>query len=135
MLARPEGRDDLELDLDYLDQRLGGYGQVYRGAMGDIGLIIRAENTPGARLDAPLGDLGASVADAFGRAISGTTYAREYADRTDGTIPLAVICRSGTRDRGPGGVASALSELGLVSGRFAEAGHGPSDMGQSLLDG
>lgn len=86
-----EGHDDLRLDLDYLAQPLGGYGQVYRGAMADLGLILRAELTPGARLDAPLGDLGASVADAFGRAIARTTYARQYAGQTEGTIPLAVV--------------------------------------------
>ncbi len=86
-----QGHDDLRLDLDYLAQPLGGYGQVYRGAMADLGLILRAELTPGARLDAPLGELGASVADAFGRAIAGITYARQYAGQTEGTIPLGVV--------------------------------------------
>ncbi len=86
-----EARDDLRLDLDYLGQNLGGYGQVYRGAMADLGLILRAELTPGARVDAPMGDLGASIANAFGRAIAGTTYARQHAGQTEGTIPLGVV--------------------------------------------
>jgi hypothetical protein len=86
-----EGHEDLRLDLDYLDQRLGGYGQVYRGGMADLGLILRAELNPKARLDAPFGELGASVADAFRDAISGTTYARRHAGQTEGTIPLGVI--------------------------------------------
>lgn len=86
-----QGHDDLRRDLDYLGQRLGGYGQVYRGAMADLGLILRAELTPGARLDAPMGDLGASIADAFGRAIAGTAYARQYAGQTEGTITVGVV--------------------------------------------
>ena len=86
-----QGHDDLRLDLEYLGESLGGYAQVYRGAMADLGLILRAELTPGARLDAPMGELGASVADAFGQAIRGTTYARQHAGQTEGTIPLGVV--------------------------------------------
>lgn len=85
------GHDDLELGLDYLAERLGGYAQVYRGAMIDLDLILRAELTPGVDLDAPMGELGASVAGAFGRAIAGTTYAQKYAGQTQGAIPLAVV--------------------------------------------
>ena len=86
-----EAPDDMPMDLPYLDQRLGGYGQVYRGAMSDLGLILSAENNPGARLDAPLGALGAAVADTFAKSIAGTTYARDHADQTEGSIPLGVI--------------------------------------------
>ena len=86
-----EGHPDLQLDLDYLGQGLGGYGQVYRGAMGDLGLILHEENNPGVRLDAPFGELGASVADTFAKAIAGTAYARDHADQTEGAIPLAVV--------------------------------------------
>jgi len=86
-----QGRSTLRLDLDYLGQRLGGYAQVYRGAMADLGLILRADLTPGAMLDAPFGGVGASVADAFRDAIAATTYAKRYAGKTEGTIPLDVI--------------------------------------------
>jgi len=42
-----------------------------------------------AHLDAPFGDLGKSLAEAFGGAIAGTRYAREFADQTEGSIPLS----------------------------------------------
>jgi hypothetical protein len=83
--------DDLPLDLRYLQQPLGGYGQIYRGAMADLGLILLAENNPEARLDAPFGELGSAVAESFGAAIATTTYAKRYADRDAGTIPLGVV--------------------------------------------
>ena len=88
---REIGNDDIPIDLDYLEQRLGGYGQVYRGAMADLGLVVLAENNPGVRLDAPFGELGSAVADGFAHAISGTTYWREFRDQTEGSIPLGVI--------------------------------------------
>jgi len=85
----PDG--DLPLDLNYLQQSLGGYGQVYRGAMGDLGLILLADNNPTVRLDAPFGDVGKALADAFEAAIAGTTWARQYRDQVEGTIPLGVV--------------------------------------------
>src|SRR4051812_48888248 len=60
--------DDLPLNLDYLVQSLGGYGQVYRGALQDLGLVLGAENNTEARLDAPFDTWGSAVADAFGAA-------------------------------------------------------------------
>lgn len=83
--------DGLHLDLPYLEQRMGGYGQVYRGGMAALGLVLPAELNPQAPLDAPLGELGASVADAFGAAIADTAYMRDYANLDDGTIPLEVL--------------------------------------------
>jgi len=86
------GREDaLPLDLPYLEQHLGGYGQIYRGALIDLGLILPDTDNPRARLDAPFGDLGAAVAERFAAAIAGTEYARKYAERDEGTIPLQVI--------------------------------------------
>jgi len=83
--------DGLHLDLPYLEQRMGGYGQVYRGGMAALGLVLPAELNPRTPLDAPLGELGASLADAFGAAIAETAYIRDYADLADGTIPLEVL--------------------------------------------
>lgn len=70
---------------------MGGYGQVYRGGMTALGLALPAELNPTTRLDAPLGELGASLADACGAAIADTTYVRDYVDMVDGTIPLGVL--------------------------------------------
>jgi hypothetical protein len=85
------GPEQLSLDLEYLDQSLGGYGQVYRGAMADLGLVLPAEANPKARVDAPMGQLGTALAEAFAASIAGTTYAREHLDQTEGTIPIDVI--------------------------------------------
>jgi hypothetical protein len=89
--AHASGSDELPLDLHYLKQAMGGYGQIYRGAMADLDLVVLAENNPKARLDAPFGNLGAAVADNFGQAIAGTTYARRYADQVTGSIPMGVV--------------------------------------------
>jgi len=83
--------EDLPIDLQYLQQSLGGYGQIYRGAMADLGFILLAENNPKARLDAPFGEVGNAVAESFGSAIAKTTYAKNYAEQDSGTIPLGVV--------------------------------------------
>lgn len=75
----------------YLQQSLGGYGQVYRGAMIDLELILPAEMNPEVKFDVVYGEVGAAVANTFGKAISHTRYVREYLDKDDIAIPLDVI--------------------------------------------
>jgi len=82
---------DIPLDMKYLEQSLGGYGQVYRGALQDLGLVLGAENNREAPLDAPFAEWGAAVAEAFGAAIAGTTYAKRYLTQDSGTIPFEVV--------------------------------------------
>ncbi len=76
---------------EYLQQSLGGYGQVYRGAMIDLELILPFEMNPKAKFDVVYGEVGTAVADTFAEAIAHTRYVREYLDKDDVTIPLDVI--------------------------------------------
>jgi len=75
----------------YLQQPLGGYGQVYRGAMIDLELILPADDNPKAKFDVVYGEVGAAVAKTFAEAISHTRYVREYLDKDDIAIPLDVM--------------------------------------------
>lgn len=83
--------DDVPLDLTYLRQSLGGYSQVYRGALQDLGLVLGAGNNREVRLDAPFDDWGRAVAEAFRDSIAGTIYAQRYLNQDNGTIPRGVV--------------------------------------------
>jgi len=76
---------------NYLLQSLGGYGQVYRGAMIDLELILPAEMNPKAKFDVVYGEVGNAVANTFAEAIAHTRFVREYLDKDDVSIPLDVV--------------------------------------------
>lgn len=84
--------DLFPIPVDYLEQRLGGYGQVYRGAMSDLDIVALDVATPAGTCDLPFGELGVEVAEAFGAAIADTEYARYYADDPyPEAIPIEVL--------------------------------------------
>ncbi len=83
---------DLDGELGkYLKQLLGGYGQVYRGAMIDLELICPDDMNPEANFDVVYGKVGAAVAETFASAIAKTRYVREFIDKDDAAVPLGVI--------------------------------------------
>ena len=111
---RDRSGDLFPIPLDYLEARLGGYGQAYRGAMADLGIVALDVATPAGMCDLPFSELGVEVAEAFGAAIADTEYARHYADDPHPeVVPIEV-----------------LRELGEASCFCRLAGHGPE---RSLL--
>jgi hypothetical protein len=57
-----------------------------------LGIILPADYNLPVKMDAPWGDLGAALADAFGRAVEGTEYIQKYMDRDDiEAVPREVI--------------------------------------------
>lgn len=77
---------------NYLQQPMGGYGQIYRGAMADLELILRPENIrEDISFDIAWGELGAAVANTFASAIAETRYVKEFIDKDIDEIPLNVV--------------------------------------------
>lgn len=83
--------ETIPLDIGYLQNGLGGYGQVYRGAMAALELVLLDDANPKARVDAPMGELGNALADAFAGVLSGTAYARDHLDQMEGAVPRGVV--------------------------------------------
>ncbi|GER89801.1 hypothetical protein KDW_39630 [Dictyobacter vulcani] len=76
----------------YLQQSMGGYGQIYRGAMADLELVLHPENIrEDIYFDIAWGELGTVVANTFASAIAETRYVKEFIDKDIDEIPLNVV--------------------------------------------
>lgn len=75
----------------YIQSGMGGYGQIYRQAMSELGLILLAEDNARVRMDAPFSEIGVAVAQAFEAAIADTVYVRRHLDQDEGNVPMDVV--------------------------------------------
>jgi hypothetical protein len=84
--------DDESFDpgLDYVKNRLGGYGLYYASTLADFGLSQRSTPDAGLPFDAPT-PRGREVAGAFRSAIEDTDYYQQHFDHDDAQVPRAAV--------------------------------------------